>query len=328
MANEKKDVFKIKNNMQHWNKYVCFHGETMNDFYRPRKKTMYKTRKKKMRFKFGKIEGWIKVQVMIISFYMSEDVIKKGLNFFMMGKTIHERLCNYGNDYDISTIYKGIKTGIYLGFFTEERITEHDGSSDESYFHRKLIPNWDTIEYVMNIYDEDDVYIKHLEETDPKAAKLIKKFIRKRPYSITKGIENKCKEYTEDGSRRKPYKNSTEMFVNWTLKVSSKYYYSNKLTIKFIPESLKNRKEVISKSFANQASPYGRISKADIETFEAVGVEDPFNYVGWKVPDALEDRAIKLGFELSKKGFIQSYAVPKKKKQYQAAGFETLDDVL
>ncbi len=322
--NEQKDIFKLKNNMQFWNKYVAFHGETMNDFYRPRKQTKYKTRKKTYRYKFGKIECWIKVQIMIISFYMSNDAIKKGLSFFMMGETIHERLLNYGNTYDVSTVYKGIKTGIRLGFFKEEKITEHDGTSDESFFHRKLISNWETIEYVMNIYDEDDVYIKNLEETDPTAAVLIKKFIRKRPYSLTKGIEDKCKTYTENGSRRKPYKNSTEMFVNWTLKVSSKYYYSNKLTLKFIPDSLKNRKEVISKSFANQASPYGRISKADIETFEAVGIEDPFNYVGWKVPDALEVRAQKLGFELSRKGFIQRYHSPKK---YETGGFQTIDDV-
>ena len=332
---QKVDVFKLKNNMEFWNKYVAFHGETMNDFYRPRKQTMYKTRKKRMRYKFGKIECWIKVQIMVISFYMSNDAVKKGLNFFMMGQTIHERLLNYGNKYDISTVYKGIKMGLELGFFTEEKITEHDGSSDESYFHRKLLPNWDTIEYVMNIYDMNDPYLVALKEKEGKSAEQIKKdkrtlslltkFIKKRPYSLTKGIENKCKEYTENGSRRKPYKNSTEMFVNWTMKVSSKYYYSNKLTLKFIPDSLKNRKEVLSKAFANYASPYGRISKDDIETFEAVGVVDPFNYVGWKVPNALEERALKLGFELNKKGFIQSYRNPKK---YDTGGFETLDDVL
>lgn len=320
MAKETKDIFLLKNKMDSWNEYVAFHGETMNDFYRPRKETKYKTRKGKYRHKFGKVECWIKTNMMIISFYMSKSVAEKGQTFFMMGKTIHEKLLKYGNTYDISTVYKGIKTGIELGFFTEEKIVEHDGSSDESYFHRKLIPNLDMIEYVMNIYDEEDPYLKALESIenkdektikhDARIATLLKKFIRKRPYSFTKGIEKKYQDYTENGSRRKPYKNSTEMFVYWTMQVSSKYYYSNKITVKFIPESLKDRKEILSRSWVNQASPYGRITKDDIDTFEAVGIEDPENYIGWKVPDALQERALKLGFYLSKKGFIQKYRKP------------------
>lgn len=321
MAKQQKDVFQLKNKMSSWNEYVAFHGETMNEFYRPRRETKYKTRKGKYRYMFGKIECWIKVNIMIISFYMSNSAQEKNLSFFMMGKTIHEKLLNYGNTYDVSTVYKAIKLGIKLGFFKEEKIVEHDGSSDESYFHRKLIPNRDMIEYVMNIYDEKDPYFMALEATENKTAEeikddltraaLLKKFIRKRPYSYTKGIETKYQDYTEHGSRRKPYRNSTEMFVYWTMKVSSKYYYSKKMTIKFIPESLKNRKEALSASWVNQASPYGRLKEADIETFEAVGIEDPHNYVGWKVPNDLQNRAIKLGFILNKHGFIQKYDPPK-----------------
>lgn len=310
------EKFKIKSKLEKWDNNVVFHGESFNSFFRARRLTKRRTQKNNIVFKFGKIECWIKVAMLVHSFYMSKENQKNDKKFYMTGNTIKERLNEYGNRYDRSTIYKAINTCKELGLFSISTINDE---TSEALDYRQIEIKSDVMNKVLNIYSLNDEYILNLEKQNMHHARLIRKLVKKRPYSYTKDIDSKYDNYSKE--ERKRYRNSTEMFVYWTQKVSSRYYYSNKITQKFIPGSLDSRKEKIKESYIAKASPYDTIHEEDIASIELYGTLPDYTYTGWYVPEELRARASTI-FDITAKGYITDLKKPKVK--YAAAGFETL----
>lgn len=326
-------AFKLKSNMKNWDKNIHLHGLTMNDFYRAgvpglhEKLEELSKNSKKNKSKKGYIPCWVKVTFMIHQFYMDTRNQKKQADYFVSTRSIHERLKGYGNTYCLRTIQKSIAKAKAYGLIREEKFeaTEEEKAlhPDEDKLYagrRKLIPNLAMIEDLISIYDEkDDIIMAHLPAKDP-----LKKLIRCRPYSNVKNIEDKYKLYTKPGTRRKPYSDSTGMYMTWVMNTSSKYYRTDKLTNKFIPTTLDNEQELVDKAYILRANQKYTLSDDEIELIGTIelDVEKASIFNGYYVPSKYRESLQEKGFSIKSNGIINGWK--RKSREYTTNGFETL----
>lgn len=339
-------AFKLKSKMKFWDKTIHAHGTTMNDFFRagvltPRQKVealeaerksgFDSEEKKRTKRKTNFVERsthvpcWVKVTFLIHQFYLSEK--NKGKDYFVSTSSIQEKLKGYGNTYQIRTIQKSIAKAKALGLIRQEKFEATEAEKalhpDNDHLYakrRKLIPNMAMIEDLISIYDEqDDIIMAHLAPKDP-----LKKLIRARPYSSDKTIEKKYKLYTRPGTRRKPYSDSTGMFMTWVMNVSSRYYNTESITKQFIPTTLENEQELVDEAYAVRSSDKNVLKDSDVEFLEELDLRTDTAefFIGCYVPKEHRDTLKSIGFCIKSNGIINDWK--KKSNVYTTNGFETL----
>lgn len=317
-------AFKIKSRLSKWDNHVAFHGNTLNTFYRPPSKATKGKKEQKSKYK-GKIECWLKVLIIIVSFFMSikNDGLKR--NYFVSTSAIHKSLLNYGCTYNIRTVQRAINKLIKWELISKEAYpaTPEELKLNPKNHHlrrRKLVPNMDLIKLYLNVYDEEDLLITSLPKKHP-----LRKLMYKRPYSYVEKITEKFNEYTDNGNRSKPYKDENEMFAYWVIKYSSKYFDTSKMIEKFIPESLDNRQERANEAAISKASSKGVLTFEELQYYvnniDMMFDEEKHHIVGYKVPNELRNQVIKLGYQINKNGFISGFL-----NIYRTQGFESIDD--
>lgn len=305
---EKALEFKLNGKLNNWND-IAFNGITLKSFYR-----------KNIKGK-NKIECWLKVLILIDSFYRNKN--NKDRSFFVSTSAIYKTLKGYGNEYHFRTIQKAIAKLVAMNFIRKE-----DYPADEEELHlnpknkhlrrRKLIPNTELINEYLSVYDEDDLLLRALAEKDPR-----KKLIYKRPYSYVKNIVEKYKSYV-DKVKRKAYHSVNEMFSYWCVKKSSKYFSISKLVKKFIPSCLEDRQEKANKALISKASDKGIITEDMVLAYqdgsEYMTTDEMKELIGWKVPKEYIKYLESAGYEINFHGYITGYH-----KRYKTRGFERLD---
>lgn len=303
------------------NKYpeLAFHGETFEDFYRPKKLATRpgkgNHKKKLVKIYESGIASWIKQLFLIDSFVRNEDNDHRP--YFVSTKSQLRTLNGFGNDYSLRTIQDNLVKLEKMGFI---KILPFPASEEELKVNpknhhlnrRKLLPDLEKINKFISVFDEDDQILKDLPKRDPR-----KKLIRQRPYSYIglKGrvAEAKYKEYTEPKQgvqRRKPYRNPKEMLIYWARKVSSRYYNVDGLTRKFIPTSLDDIQEVVDKASILRASSKGIVDEDTVRCYQDnidhLTDEEAAVLIGWKAPPKFMRRLEYIGYTVSK-GVITAF---------------------
>ena len=332
MAKTKEDASKFQ--MAEDYSGIVFHGASFKNYYRPHsievRQGKGNHKKKKIKIYRSSIPCWVKLLFLIDSFnrYLPHNQAP----YFVSNSAILETLNGYGNTYVKRTIEKAVAKLEQEGFIN---LLPYPASEEElkvnpknKHLHRrKLLPDIDKINTYISIFDEEDPLFKELPDRSP-----IKKIVRQRPYSYIgenqEVIEAKFNEYTADENgvlRRKPYKNSKELFTFWCMTVSSKYYNADSLTKKFIPTNLDNQQEVVDKASISKASSKGILDIHMIRTYQenldALTDAEASNLVGWKAPpnDPPSIRVLhNMGYEVDSKGFIKSFKRLKKKEATQS----------
>lgn len=326
-------AFKLKSNMKNWDKNIVLHGVSMNDFFRAgvpglqQKLEELSKNSKKNKSKKAFIPCWVKVTFMIHQFYLDTRIQQSQADFFVSTSAIYKRLNGYGNTYCLRTVQKSIAKAKAYGVIREEKFeaTEEEKALHPDIDHlyakrRKLIPNLAMIEDLISIYDEkEDIIMAHLPAKDP-----LKKLIRSRPYSSVKNIEAKYKLYTKPGTRRKPYSDSTGMFMTWVMNISNKYYRTDKLTKKFIPTTLENEQELVDEAYIQRASQKSTLSEEEIELTGSIELNEEIASIfnGYHVPSEHREYLREKGFSIKSNGIINGWK--RKSREYITNGFETL----
>ena len=269
---------------------------------------------------------------MIIKWYITKA--NSNRIYFKSTKTIQKELNDeYGNSYCIRTIQKGIRTCEELELINVEMapIKKSEMINPNDYINRKITINFDKVNKLLSVYDLalDPIY-----NTLPKRNRL-KKFIRKRPFSYYKNVEEKYKEYSNGG--RKAYTNSTELFSTFAYEVTSKFFGINRVIRKHIPACLVNKERMIEEALNAKPheSQFGTLTQEDLDYFKCLKNKGNSKELeslieaslGWWAPPELRDDYLDLGFKISPRGTLTEYLSTTAEKNHSPdmyGGFDIL----
>lgn len=325
--------------MERWDDNVRFNGINLDDFYRPNRRIGKRS-----------IEAYIKVLFLIVSFKLNNSTKEK--DFFVSTRKLlrvltferykdskgQDKVRGYGNDYCIKTIQRAIRTleDLELIYVEKNPLKKSQMLNPNEYWNRKLHPNMEAIKELLNVYSDEDQFIKKYAsnvalrqimndtsipeelkgEASIKRIELymlqLKKIVRKRPYSYIEKIEDKYKEYEKEGLNI-GYNNASDMISYFILKTTSKYSVV-RMFEKYIPASLKEQQKLIDAAYKKNAVPYGELSKEDLVRIKMLNEPDAHaqidRFKGYKVPGYLQEEFKALGALISDDGFIVRYSQP------------------
>ena len=248
----------------------------------------------------------------------------------------------FGNDYCDKTIRRGYKTLEALELITieyrkskAERMAEAASKGlefdpDEFVPYRTIKLNYEAVRELYNVYDVNDPYLtdyattialkqaealvekKMIAEEDAGQYVIdktelyllqLRKIVQKRPYSYVEKINDKYTEYKEKGLVKGKYNNANEMFIYYINTYCRKYSNVNNFFNKYLPTYLQNAQKVADKEYMKNASPYGELTKEDLERIRKMTPSEAKSYVdklkGYYVSDELWKTAEKLHIRIS-----------------------------
>lgn len=257
----------------------------------------------------------------------------------------------FGNSYCKKTIYRSFDTLEALELITieyrktkAERMAEAaskglDFNPDDFTPYRIIKLNYEAVRELYNVYDINDPWLTDYATTialkqaeslvekkmlaEENAGQYVidktelylfqlRKIVQKRPYSYVEKINDKYTEYKEKGLVNGKYNDANEMFIYYIHTYCRKYSNVNKFFNKYLPNYLQNAQKVADKEYMKNASPYGELTKEDLERIRKMTPSEAKSYVdklkGYYVSDELWKAAEKLNIRIYDNRVIEYYS--------------------
>lgn len=258
----------------------------------------------------------------------------------------------FGNSYCKKTIYRAYNTLEALELITieyrkskakrrAEALSKGLEYNDDDFIpYRTIKLNYEAVRELYNVYDVNDPYLtdyatslalkqaealvskKMLAEEDAGQYVIdktelylfqLRKIIQKRPYSYVEKINDKYNEYKEKGLVKGKYNDANEMFIYYIHTYCRKYSNVNNFFKKYLPNYLQNAQKLADKEYMKNASPYGELTKEDLERIRKMTPKEAEIYVnklkGYYVSDELWKAAEKLHIRISDNRIIDYYDI-------------------